>query len=235
MDRRQFSVMCASALGALAARSLALAQGGSARRDYARAKLVDAAGAPIKASGLEPQATMVFHYPYAGTPCFLVRLDWELSGSVPLSTADGRAYTWAGGVGPGRSIVAFCAICPHQLSYASKRQSFINYRSDESAVAGRSDVIVCCAHHSVFDPAQGGRVVAGPAPQPLTAIVLEHIEADDELFAVGTMGGELFEEFFRAYKIELIEQLGRGVARQEVSGVTTVLGIAEYTQSQLKC
>jgi len=227
--------MCASALGALAAYSLAPAQEGGVRRDYARAKLVDAAGTPLRAGDLAPQTTKVFHYPYAGTPCYLIRLDWELAGSVPLITGDGRNYTWSGGVGPGRSIVAFSAICPHQLSYASKLQSFINYRADKSAVAGRSDVIVCCAHHSVFDPAQGGRVVAGPAPQPLTAIVLDHDAASDELFAAGTMGGELFEEFFRAYKIELIEQLGRGVAKQEVSGVTTVVGIDEYTQSQLKC
>ena len=42
-----------------------------------------------------------------------------------------------------------------------------------SAISGRArrrrrgSVIHCCADHSVYDPAAGARVVAGPAPQPL--------------------------------------------------------------------
>lgn len=92
-----------------------------------------------------------------------------------------------------------------------------------SPVAGRSGVIVCCTHHSVFVPAQDGKVYSGPAPQPLATIILEHNGTHNELYAVGTYGGEIFDEFFRAYKIGVIEEFGRGVAKQEVTGTATVL------------
>jgi len=42
-------------------------------------------------------------------------------------------------------------------------------------------VIHCCSEHSQYDPAEGARVVAGPAPQPLAAILLDHDPASDAL------------------------------------------------------
>ncbi len=235
MDRRGFVKLCTSTLGLLAVNPKLLAQPGGIRRHYQRVKLVNAVNDPIKATHLRPRVAHLFHYPFAGTPCFLIKLDWTLTGEITLETDAGQRYTWEGGVGPGRSIVAFSAICPHQLSYFSKRQSFINYRPDRSEIAGRSDVIVCCAHHSVFDPAQGGKVVAGPAPKPLTTILLEHQAETDELYAIGTHGAVLFDDFFRAYKIDLIEEFGRGVAKQEVLETTTVVTVDVYTGQMVKC
>jgi len=235
MDRRRFITLCTSTLTLIAANPAVLAQPGAAVKRYARVKLVDRNGQPLKASRLAKRACHVFHYPYAGTPCFLIDLGKATAADMPLDTSGGSHYIWQGGVGPQKSIVAFSAICPHQLSYAAKRQSFINYRADASPVAGRADVIVCCAHHSIFDPAQGGKVIGGPAPQPLATIALEYDAGTDEIYAVGTHGAELFDDFFTAFKKELIEDLGRGVARQEVVDKATVLPIAEYTPDQVLC
>jgi arsenite oxidase small subunit len=235
MDRRRFITLCSSTLALITTNPAALAQNGAAFKPYARVKLVDKHGKAIKAGRLPKNVCHIFHYPFAGTPCFLINLGKPTASEATLDTADGRHYVWPGGAGPQKSIVAFSAICPHQLSYAGKRESFINYRADTSAVAGRADVIVCCAHHSVFDPAQGGKVIDGPAPQPLATIVLEHDAVTDELYALGTHGGELFEDFFTAFKKELIDDLGRGVARQEVTDTTTVLTITEHSRHQVHC
>ena len=235
MKRRDFVRICTSALGLVAVTPALLAEDSRARRLYQRVKLVDGGGAPLKASALKPQAPQLFHYPYAGTPCFLVRLNGSIAGDVPLKTADDRRYVWTGGIGPGHSIVAFSAICPHQLSYSSKHQSFINYQATPSPVAHRADVITCCAHYSVFDPGQGGKVLDGPAPQPLTTILLEHDTGTDELYAIGTLGGELFEDFFNAYRTELIEEFGRGVSHQEATGTTVTLPVEKYAAQIFKC
>jgi arsenite oxidase small subunit len=226
--------LCASTLALIGAEATVRAQPGTLRR-YARVKLVDREGRPLQAGRLAKKQCHVFHYPYAGTPCFLIDLGRPAPGGAGLDTAEGRHYVWPGGVGPQNSIVAFSAICPHQLSYASKHRSFINYRAEASAVAGRADVIVCCAHHSVFDPAQGGKVIGGPAPQPLAAIALEYDAASGEIHAVGTHGAELFDDFFTAFKKELIEDLGRGVARQEVRDTTIVLPLEEYVSDRVLC
>lgn len=234
MDRRDFVRMCSSALAVVTASPKLLAQDGVVEQRYHRVRLLDSGGKPLRTSSLQAGIAYVFHYPFAGTPCFLIDLG-KTADVSSLKNADGQPYRWAGGVGKQRSVVAFSAICSHQLSYPSKQHSFINYEHGESKVAGRSQVIVCCAHHSVYDPAQGAKVLAGPATAPLASILLEYNEDSEELFAVGTLGSELFTEYFRAYKRELIQEFGRGVSRQEVAGAAKVLPLADYTQEQIHC
>ena len=89
-------------------------------------------------------------------------------------------------------------------------------------------MIHCCSEHSQYDPAEGGRVLAGPAPQPLAAILLDYDAAADELYAVGTLGGEMFDEFFAKYEFRLAlehggqrEGAGRGHVRRDASSRTT--------------
>ena len=75
--------------------------------------------------------------------------------------------------------MAFSAICAHKLSHPSQAVSFIGYRPKpigfvgaDNKVVRRQHVIQCCSEHSIYDPAQGARVVSGPAPQPLASIDL---------------------------------------------------------------
>jgi arsenite oxidase small subunit len=95
-------------------------------------------------------------------------------------------------------------------------------------------VIHCCSEHSQYDPAEGGRVLAGPAPQPLAAILLEHDEKLDELHAVGTLGGEMFNEFFAKYEFRLTMEHG-GAARRPVAGACVVQELDNYCRQQVKC
>jgi Rieske Fe-S protein len=123
------------------------------------------------------RCSYVFHYPYVTTPCFLIDLGAPAEAGAELETSDGRPYRWTGGVGPGRSIVAFSAICAHRMSYPTRNVSFIDYRHKpmNTEAAGddwwsRGQVIYCCSEGSVYDPSDGARVLAGPAPQPLAAV-----------------------------------------------------------------
>lgn len=204
---------------------------------YNRVMLTGKDSKPLKASSLNAGLVYVFHYPFAGTPCFLIDLNKQVKGkTIKCGTgATELSYHWPGGVGKTQSVVAFSAICSHQFSYPSKKISFINYQHGQSKVAGRDQVIVCCAHQTVFDPTQGARVVSGPATVPLTTIVLEHEASTDQLFAIGIMGNEQYKDYFRANKRELIKQYGRGSAKQSVDGQTEVVPLADYSSQQVLC
>lgn len=201
---------------------------------YARVKLVDAQGQAIKASMLNGSYAYIFNYPYVSTPCILINLDKPVSNNK-LTTSAGVEYEWMGGVGSNKSIVSYNAICSHQLAYAGKEVSLISYNTEKSEMAGRAGVITCCTHNSVFDPAQGAKVISGPATGPLSSIALEHDSVTDEIYATGVYGGLLFDDFFKAYKIQLNEEFGRGKAKDLVANTAQVVPFAEYTKTIIKC
>jgi Rieske Fe-S protein len=233
MKRREFVQICAAAASGA---SLPAAPQGStlAARDYARTKLVDERGEPIRIRNLAIGRNYVFDYPFSATPCFLLRLHEPATAETQLRTETGFTYQWKGGVGPGRDVVAYSAICAHKMTYPTKQVSFIGYRDEVSPAAGKSHVIACCSDRSIYDPAAGARVVSGPAPQPLATILLEHDPRADELFAKGTFGGEMFHEFFRKYEFRLQLELGAR-ARNEVSGTATVRLLDKYSMQWAKC
>ncbi|HSA90568.1 MAG TPA: twin-arginine translocation signal domain-containing protein [Burkholderiales bacterium] len=229
MERRGFIKFCAASAAALGAPEV----GADARAQfYARARLVDEKGAPLRAAAIPVERNLIFHYPFAATPCFLLNLGKPVK-PAQLRTVAGERYEWAGGVGAARSVVAYSAICAHRLSYPTKDISFISYRTEKSARNRIGNVIHCCSEHSQYDPAQGARVVAGPAPQPLAAILLEHDRSSDEIHAVGTLGGEMFKEFFEKFAFRL--QMEHGAPRTAVSGACVVQQLENYCKQQVKC
>jgi len=230
MQRRHFMHACAAA--ALAG-SLPVAADAKPRF-YSRARLVDAAEQPLRARELAANRNFIFHYPFAGTPCFLLNLGKPTKSSAQLKTADAQSYQWPGGVGARHSIVAYSAICAHRLTYPTREISFISFRQERSAASKFARVIHCCAEHSQYDPAEGARVLAGPAPQPLAAILLDYDPKSDGLYAVGTLGGELFDEFFRKYDFRLSMDF-RGRARSAVAGRSVVSELSHYCRQQVKC
>jgi arsenite oxidase small subunit len=234
VKRRRFVSACA-ALGTSAGLSgLATTWAATAPRLYERARLVDAHGEPIKARQLEPRTNYVFSYPYAATPCFLLDLGRPVAASPHLLRADGAEYAWSGGVGTGHSVVAFSAICAHKLAYPTREVSFIRFQPIRSPTSD-GDVIHCCADHSVYDPAAGARVLSGPAPQPLAAILLDYDASRDELAALGTVGAEQFDAFFRKYDFKLALDYGRGKARTPVGASTVVRELTEYCRQTIQC
>jgi Rieske Fe-S protein len=229
MERRGFIKFCAASVAALGAPELAA----DARAQfYSRARLVDEKGAPLRASAIPVDRNFIFHYPFAATPCFLLNLGKPVK-PAQLKTVAGDQYEWNGGVGAARSVVAYSAICAHKLSYPTKDISFISYRTEKSARNRVGSVIHCCSEHSQYDPAQGARVVAGPAPQPLAAILLEHDRNSEEIYAVGTLGGEMFKEFFEKFGFKL--QIEHGSPRAPVVGNCVVQELDNYCKQQVKC
>jgi Rieske Fe-S protein len=205
MDRRSFigsctaGAACYSVLGAIAA---------DARpHEYPPALLVDERGEPLKASALKPLTNYLFHYPFEATPVFLIELG-KSADPVMLSTKDRDVYEWPGGVGARHSIVAYSAICAHKLVYPTRDVSFISFRRTRAQKGVQDELIHCCAEHSQYDPARGAQVLSGPAPQPLCAILLTHDAKRDTLTAHATLGGELFDEFFRKYEFKLGLEVG---------------------------
>ena len=233
MKRRDFVQACAASAAGAALPRVAGAAPLSAR-SYARAKLVDERGNAIRVGELKAGANYVFGYPYSATPCFLLRLEKPAPGGVELRTEAGQVYRWEGGVGPGNAVVAYSAICAHKMAYPTRQITFIGYRDGPSPVAGPGKVITCCSDRSVYDPAAGARVVSGPAPQPLATILLEHDPKADELFAVGTFGGEKFDEFFRKYEFRLQLEMGSH-ARDGVDRTAVVRPMEHYSIQWARC
>jgi Rieske Fe-S protein len=203
-------------------------------RRYERARLVDIHGVPIKARALVAETNYIFHYPFVATPCFLLNLGRPAVAEGALRREDGTTYAWNGGVGSARSIVAFSAICAHKLTYPTRDVSFIRYQPQRSATSD-AHVIHCCADHSVYDPASGARVLAGPAPQPLAAILLEYDPATDELSALGTVGAEQFDAFFRKYEFKLALDHGQAQAQKPVGGTAVVRELTQYCKQTIQC
>src|SRR5689334_4293505 len=133
VKRRDFVRACAASVAACAPFSAPPTLAADARpHRYARAKLVDEHGAPLHAKAIPVERNLIFHYPYAATPCFLLNLGRAVAGHARLKTADQTPYEWDGGVGPARSIVAYSAICAHKLTYPTRDISFISYRPEKT-------------------------------------------------------------------------------------------------------
>ena len=231
MERRDFIKLCAAS--AVLPGHAAVAADATPRA-YGRSRLVDEKGAPLKGKRIPANTNLIFHYPYASTPCFLLNLGKPAKASTQLKTADNRPYVWNGGVGAQGSIVAYSAICAHKLTYPTRDISFISFRAERSARNKHANVIHCCSEHSQYDPAEGGRVLAGPAPQPLAAILLDYDRGTDEIYAVGTLGGEMFNDFFEKYAFPL--QIEHGdAARARVGSACVVQQLDNYCKQQVKC
>ena len=175
----------------------------------------------------------MFHYPYTVTPCFLINLGRPAPGRNGLRTEQGVAYDWQGGVGPQRSLVAFSAICAHKLTHPTPAVSHISFRPRRSDHEPEAGIITCCSENSRYDPLRGAEVISGPARQPLAAIILEHDPRDDGLYAVGTLGGELFQRFFTEFERRLSVQYPNGGAQQLVSGQIPAIPLEQYSANVL--
>jgi arsenite oxidase small subunit len=234
MERRDFMKVCAAA-AALHAQPAAAAKN-MKPRFYARVQLVDEHRKPIKAADLVPGENYIFHYPYQSTPSFLLDLGQPTVKNVRLATENGGSYLWPGGVGAKQAIVGYSAICAHRMTYPTRQISFISYRDQATASKiSRPNTIHCCSEHSEYDPSSGGKVLGGPAPQPLSAILLEHDRASDSLYAFGTLGGEMFNDFFAKFEFRLALDYGAKQVRQRVAAQTVVTRLDDFCKQQVRC
>lgn len=243
MKRREFVKLCASAVAGVSASPELLGIGKRELHFYERVALIDHSSKKlVRASSLEVGETYLFHYPFVSTPCFLIDLGRPVTSRENLETSDGDRYYWPGGAGPNRSVVAFSAICAHKMSHPSQSVSFINYRrgttsfrDHDEKVVQDADVIYCCSEKSVYDPASGARVLGGPAPQPLAAIALDYVEAEDSFYATATIGGEMFEKYFDVFGQRLVLDYGRLDIHSESSGSTELMRMRDFCTNLVLC
>ena len=233
-SRRSFMRLCGTAAAAAAGAGLA-----GELQATAPVRLVWADGSPVTAKTLQARTEYLFFYPYRSTPCFLLRLSSPAPG-VDLNTENGHRYRWQGGSGPDRSLVAYSAICAHKLTHPSKAVSFIGYRPDPvgyldpgNQFVRRGDVIQCCSEHSIYNPAEGARVLSGPAPQPLAAVDLR--ESEGGLEVAGVYGGRLFERFFERFGFRLGMDFGDPAYREPVAGEAQLMLTEDYTLQRIQC
>jgi arsenite oxidase small subunit len=234
MDRRSFIESCTAGAACMSAAAAFPAFAGDAKpRPYPHALLVTPQGEPLKAASLKAQTNYVFHYPFEATPVFLLDLGKP---ALPqsLSTKSRDAYAWPGGVGAQRSIVAYSAICAHQLVYPTRDVSFISFRKTRAQRGVQDALIHCCADHSQYDPARGAEVLSGPASQPLCAVLLSHDRKADTLTAYATLGGELFDDFFRKYEMKLSLEVGPK-AKNPVAGQAVVTELDKFCRNSIQC
>lgn len=232
--------MAATAACLSGAASMPLLAADARPKAYSRVLLTNERGDPFKASSLAVQTNYVFHYPFEATPVFLLDLGKAAlpQQTASLKTKTGESYVWPGGVGAKKSVVAFSAICAHHLVYPTPQVSFISFRKGTPVNAktpnSGADLIHCCADHSQYDPAQGAKVLSGPAAQPLCAVLLEHNAKDDTLTAYATLGGELFDDFFKKYEAKLSIEVG-SKAKNAVAQRTPVRELEKFCRNAVKC
>jgi arsenite oxidase small subunit len=229
-ERRALMRQAACVAGAWAASGALPAMAGEPQR-HPRSRLVNHLGDPFLARQLKVGEPHLFNYPFVASPVFLLAMEREVGG-VELAAETKERYASPAGVGPNKSIVAFSAICAHKLMYPTPQLSFIGVRKGFDAEPAQ--VIHCCGDNSRYDPAQGARVIAGPAPQPLAAVLLEWDARTDQLHAVGTQGGEMFKAFFDKYSFKLETEYG--ARARSASGATTVVQPASaYSKQWQSC
>lgn len=207
MERRNFLRLSAtSAMAVAMAPSLITqrlyAEDGSLFQPFEKVQLKDAEGNPIKASALAVEENYVFNYPYVGTPAIMVNLTSPAEKDIELTAEDGTKYIYRGGVGAKGTIVAYSAICPHQLTHPQPEMSMFHYIDEKGTTKAYSGgAFVCMSHLSRFEPKQGGKVVGGPATQGLASIILE-VDTEDNIWAVAVLGPVKFQDYFDAFKDE---------------------------------
>ncbi|HKT21997.1 MAG TPA: Rieske 2Fe-2S domain-containing protein [Nitrososphaerales archaeon] len=110
---------------------------------------------------------VIFYYPLDNEPNVLVKLGQPA----------------AGGVGPDGDIVAFSQICQHLgciWGFVPKGGS----PAVKPSYVAPDPVGYCPCHASVYDLAQGAKVIGGPSPRPQPQVQLE-VDGSGDIYAVG--------------------------------------------------
>jgi Rieske Fe-S protein len=160
----------------------------------------------------------------------MVNLKEAAAKDVKLKAEDGTEYIYRGGVGAKGTIVAYSAICAHQMTRPTKEMAMFQYvpSTGKTLAYETAGVFVCSSHLAAYDANEGGKVLGGPATQGLASIILE-IDADDNIWAVAVLGPDKFEEFFSAFKQELKAEHGRRGAKKLIKDEAKVQTLKNFT------
>ncbi len=231
MERRHFNKLCTGLVAGAASLHAHGNSTGSVNKKYSESALVLADQTPVNVDMLKAGESLIFSYPYVSTPCFLLR----------LSSKANASDSWPGGIGDDQSIVAFSAICSHKMSHPAKPVSHINYRSDtvnfyDSAgeAQSRTQLISCCSEHSIYDPADAGRVLSGPAPMPLAAIELK-TDANGNIVAIGSIGEDQYQRFLEKFGFRLAMEYKVLDVWQPAGAKTLATPADNFSEQRIRC
>jgi quinol---cytochrome c reductase iron-sulfur subunit len=141
-------------------------------------RLLDAERRPLPASEIEAE-TLYTAFPEGAdpeqiaSPVVVMRLD-----PTALRLPPGRAG-WAP-----QGILAYSKICTHAGCAVAL------YRKPRFPLVEPKSALVCPCHYSTFDPADGARVIFGPAGRPLPQLPLM-IDGAGQLRAAGDFSGRV--------------------------------------------
>lgn len=214
--RRKFIKGVIFGIGAIAAASVLDAVRGlqvplAGSSAYVKMLLVDSSGSPVKASSITVNNPVIvlYEYPLVDEINFLFNLGDSSGNPVSLPAAtitipeNGNTYNFPGGVGSGKSIVSYSAICQHlgckppnihfyPPSYMKGGMAPPNFLPQDALTAAQAAnvpaVIHCDCHGSTYDPYHGASVLTGPTQRPLPFTVLEWDSSSDQLYATGSTG-----------------------------------------------
>ena len=237
MERRNF-LKVVGATGAMIAVSPSTITGelrasdGTLFQAFEKVQLLGADGTPLKASALIKEENYVFNYPLVSTPSILLDLPEATQKDVELKSEDGETYIWKGGVGSKGTIVAYTAICAHQMAHPTPDDSFMQYcKKGQSGVFADKAGIICSSHMAYYDTGAGCKRAEGsPATEPLASIILE-IAEDDTISAVGVLGPERFKEYLKVFKPEMKKYYGgKRKAKKKTTATASAIALKDYTK-----
>lgn len=126
-------------------------------------------------SGLKVGTPISFNYPLQETPNILVKLGIQAQG----------------GVGPDGDIVAYSQVCQHLgciFAFVPSGSS----PSCASSYTAAGPVGYCCCHGSIYDLANAAKVIGGPAPRPVPAVILNFDSSTGNIYATGMTPPTIF-------------------------------------------
>jgi arsenite oxidase small subunit len=125
-------------------------------------------------SALSVNQPVIFNYPLDNEPNILVKIGQKAEG----------------GVGPDNDIVAFSQICQH-LGCLYAYESPGSSPDCNTSYKAPGPEGYCCCHGSIYDFANGGKVVGGPSPRPIPQVILE-VDSTGDIYAIGMTPPAIF-------------------------------------------
>ena len=120
------------------------------------------------------------------------------------------------------------------VSHINFRPDTVNFYDKEGKAQSRTQLISCCSEHSVYDPANAGEVLSGPAPMPLAAIQLKET-ADGNILAIGSTGEDQYQRFLDKFGFRLAMEYKVSDVWQLAGETSVATPAAEFSKQRIRC
>lgn len=129
----------------------------------------------VNIASIDSTKPLSFNYPLVDTPNVLLKL--------------GRRAV--NGVGPDSDIVAYSVVCQHLGCIVGTLFPGSSPPCNASFKATVAEGY-CCCHGGQYDFVNGARVIGGPPPRPVPAVMLEYEKSTGDVYAVGMLPPTIF-------------------------------------------